>query len=104
MSTKLQKAKVDGDQPIHSDVSSHGPHKCKQKIAPFYGWICLLGQPLVIVLCMTINLKMMLTYRHMSIMQALQQPSSQLHYQRPILVLGGHLLFSWVVAFRSVVT
>jgi len=37
MSTKLQKAKVDGDQPIHSNVSSHGPHKCKQKIAPFYG-------------------------------------------------------------------
>jgi hypothetical protein len=37
MSTELQKAKVDGDQPIHSDVSSHGPYNCKQKIAPFYG-------------------------------------------------------------------
>jgi hypothetical protein len=104
MSTKLQKAKVDGDQPIHFDVSSHGPHKCKQKIAPFYGLDLFVRATFGDSLMQDHNLKMMLTYSHMSIMQALQQPSYQLHYQRPILVLGGHLPFSWVVAFRSVVT
>jgi hypothetical protein len=58
-------------------------------------------------------LKMMLTYSHMSIIQALQQPSYQLHYQQPsyqlhyqqlVLVWGGHLPFFQVVAFRSVFT
>jgi len=84
-------------------VSSHGPHKCKQEIAPFYG-LDLFVRATLGDSPKTINWKMMLTYSHMSIMQALQQPSYQLHYQQPILVLGRHLPFSWVVAFSSVFT
>jgi len=61
---------------LHSNPSAltnptmANPHG-RKKLHQLMGWIYLSGQPLVIALSGTINLTIMLTYNHMSIIQVM---------------------------------